>query len=53
MTTDPVCGMKVSEQQARVKSEYKGRTYYFCSLTCKDQFDKHPLHYATQDAANA
>ena len=53
MTTDPVCGMNVSELRASVRSEYKGRTYYFCSLTCKEQFDKHPLHYATQHTAKA
>ena len=51
MTTDPVCGMNVSEQRAVGKSEYKGRTYYFCSSRCKEQFERDPLHYATQQVA--
>ncbi|MBM4425577.1 MAG: YHS domain-containing protein [Chloroflexi bacterium] len=26
-------------------SEYKGQTYYFCSLGCKKAFDKEPEKY--------
>lgn len=32
--------MDVDEGKAVAKSEYKGRTYYFCSHMCKDRFDK-------------
>jgi YHS domain-containing protein len=32
MTKDIVCGMEVDEHQAARKSEYQGRTYYFCSV---------------------
>ena len=39
---DPVCGMDVAPQTAAGKSEYKGQTYYFCSLGCKKSFDKEP-----------
>jgi Cu+-exporting ATPase len=45
MGKDPVCGMQVSEEQALGKSEYQGRTYYFCSTTCKEQFDQNPERY--------
>ena len=46
--TDPVCGMDVNEKSAAAKSEYKGQTYYFCSMQCKQQFDKNPQTYAKQ-----
>lgn len=39
---DPVCGMDVDPQQAAGKSEYKGKTYYFCSSGCKREFDQNP-----------
>jgi YHS domain-containing protein len=44
MARDPVCNMQVNEQNAP-KSDYKGRTYYFCSLDCKEQFDNNPQRY--------
>ena len=43
---DPVCGMEVDEQQAKGKSEYQGKTYYFCSTGCKQRFDQNPQQYA-------
>lgn len=39
MIKDPVCGMQVNDAQAAGKSEYQGRLYFCCSLTCKQQFD--------------
>ena len=35
MAEDPVCAKSVDPEQASCKSEYQGRTYYFCSLQCK------------------
>ncbi|MGQ9641893.1 MAG: YHS domain-containing protein [Candidatus Bathycorpusculaceae bacterium] len=46
MAKDLVCGMNVNEKTARFKSEYKGKTYYFCSQACKATFDKNPARYA-------
>jgi Cu+-exporting ATPase len=46
MAKDPVCGMDVEETTAAGKSEYKGKTYYFCSMGCKASFDKEPEKYA-------
>jgi Cu+-exporting ATPase len=46
--TDPVCGMEVDPRQAAGTSEYEGTTYYFCSVGCKRQFDKHPEEYVGQ-----
>ncbi len=48
MTTtfkDPVCDMDVTPEDAAGTSEYKGQTYYFCSLSCKKSFDKDPEKY--------
>lgn len=42
---DPVCKMKVEPATAPGKSEYKGKTYYFCALGCKKMFEKNPEKY--------
>lgn len=47
--TDPVCGMAVTYDTAQARSEYNGQTYYFCSLDCKEQFDKNPEQYVQQE----
>jgi Cu+-exporting ATPase len=31
---DPIGGMAVDEKTAKYKSDYKGKTYYFCSQYC-------------------
>jgi len=46
---DPVCGMDVTYETAQARSDYNGRTYYFCSLGCKEQFDKNPEKYLRED----
>jgi len=46
MHKDPVCGMTVDEAKAKGKSEYQGRTYYFCAPGCKTKFDAKPEQYA-------
>ena len=54
MAKDLVCGMQVDEQQAAgrgLTSEYQGQTYYFCSPSCKQQFDQNPARFAGQEAA--
>jgi YHS domain-containing protein len=42
---DPVCGMEVTYETAEARSEYEGQTYYFCSVDCKETFDKNPEKY--------
>jgi len=51
MTTDPVCGMSIDPNDAPSKSEYQGKTLYFCSSSCKLQFDQNPQTYMKQQAA--
>jgi len=35
----------VDEKTAAGKSEYNGKTYYFCSPGCKAKFDQNPKQY--------
>lgn len=46
MAKDPVCGMNVDEKEASGTAVYKGKTYYFCSNSCKARFEKEPEKYA-------
>jgi YHS domain-containing protein len=46
MATDPVCHMQVNEATAAGKSDYNGKTYYFCAAGCKKKFDEDPQKYA-------
>ena len=48
MAIDPVCKMQVDENTAPAKSEYKGKTYYFCAVGCKKAFDKEPEKYLSE-----
>ena len=45
MAIDPVCKMHVDEQKAAGKSDYNGKTYYFCAKVCKAKFDANPSQY--------
>ncbi len=49
MAKDPVCGMMVDEKKAAGKSEYQGKTYYFCAPGCKAKFDSNPGSYVGKD----
>ena len=42
---DPVCEMEVDTETATDKSEYNGQTYYFCSSSCKQEFDEDPQKF--------
>ncbi|MEM3586848.1 MAG: YHS domain-containing protein [Candidatus Jordarchaeaceae archaeon] len=42
---DPVCKMEVDPKTAKYKSEYKGKTYYFCAPGCKKSFDADPKKF--------
>ena len=48
LARDPVCGRDVSVRKAERegrKSVHAGRTYYFTSAACKQQFDREPGPY--------
>jgi len=44
--TDPVCGMTVDVAEARHRTTFEGRTYYFCSPSCLASFEADPARYA-------
>jgi YHS domain-containing protein len=46
LAKDPVCGMNVDEKKAAGSSSYANKTYYFCSSSCKNEFNKNPTKYA-------
>ena len=43
---DPVCAMGVDPAKAAAASVHDGRTYYFCSTSCRDEFERGPARYA-------
>jgi len=43
--TDPVCGMAVTENLAAAQTEFEGKKYYFCAVSCRDRFLKDPQKY--------
>ena len=45
MERDVVCDMQVDPGKAAGKSEYNGKTYYFCSKGCTARFDANPAHF--------
>ena len=45
MVKDPVCGMMIDERSAAGTSVFGGQMYYFCSVTCKQQFDRNPAAF--------
>jgi YHS domain-containing protein len=43
---DPVCGMKMDEDDAYAGEEHKGEVYHFCSRKCHEAFQKEPDKFA-------
>jgi len=44
--TDPVCGMEASSDL--FKADCQGKSYYFCSDYCRQQFEKNPEDYISK-----
>jgi YHS domain-containing protein len=42
---DVVCSMMIRPETAAGSSVYKGQTFYFCNLSCKQRFDAEPARY--------
>jgi len=42
LVRDVVCGMMIDPVAAAGRSDYRGRTYYFCAPVCKQRFDGAP-----------
>src|SRR5438067_1971088 len=48
---DPVCGMTVDPQNAAGFYEYKGQTYFFCSVGCREKFKADPERFLNHEPA--
>ena len=53
MEIDPVCKMEVDPVTAEWKTDYDGKTYYFCAPGCKRSFEKDPEKYLKDDASDS
>ncbi len=51
MAIDPICKMTVDEKTAQYKSDFEGKTYYFCAPGCKKKFDENPAKYVEELAS--
>ena len=49
MAIDPICRMEVDEKEAAARYEYKGKTYYFCAVGCKEKFAQDPEKFVKQE----
>ena len=50
---DPVCDMEIDENSAAGRAQYEGQTYYFCTQSCKDEFELNPQQYVNRDTQSA
>lgn len=50
MEKDVVCGMQVDDSTTTNRSDYSGKTFYFCSPACKAKFGQRPEAYANRGA---
>lgn len=48
-TTDAVCGMTLNAGAAKEFLLYDGREYYFCSVGCRAEFERHSQDYVESD----
>ena len=48
MEKDPVCGMIVKTDEAAGRSAYQGKSYFFCSVACKERFDRSAQTFAVK-----
>jgi YHS domain-containing protein len=55
MTTDTehdvICHMDITIASSAGSSDYEGRTYYFCAMGCKRDFDNDPAAALQAEAA--
>src|SRR5579872_1169751 len=53
LVLDPVCKMQVDPAKVESRSEYHGKTYYFCCPHCAQKFAAEPEKYLAQTARPA
>lgn len=45
LTSDPVCGMRLSPKTASYAKKHDKKDYYFCAAGCLEKFEKSPNKY--------
>ena len=53
IVTDPVCGMQIDPRGAAGKIHSGGETFYFCSKSCMETFNREPGKYAKHSKADS
>jgi Cu+-exporting ATPase len=53
MVKDPVCGMTIDKKDAAGTSEYNGKTYHFCTISCKEKFEANPSRFLKEETGEA
>lgn len=53
MAKDPVCGMIVDEKRSGFEHDFQGKTYYFCSESCRSKFIMDPLKFLSVEQPGA
>lgn len=49
---DPVCGMALKPGSSSQSVVHQGKTYYFCSQTCRDKFEANPQQYTADGSGH-
>jgi YHS domain-containing protein len=49
ITIDPVCNMTIDQDEAAAKAVFEGKTFYFCSVGCKNDFEADPQAHLRQE----
>ena len=49
---DLVCGMDVDSSNPPFLTHHNGRTYYFCSQSCRSEFERDPSQFVERDNAS-
>lgn len=52
LAIDPVCKMSIEPHKAEERVTYQGKTYYFCSEPCAEQFQTNPGRYVNTAEAS-
>jgi YHS domain-containing protein len=42
---DPVCGMSVDPETAKIMASIEGQNFYFCAEGCRKAFEENPEKY--------
>lgn len=48
---DPVCGMYVDPETAKIEAFIEGQRYYFCAEGCRKAFEENPEKYLGSECA--